>query len=149
MRAVVQRVDYAKLFINYGLHCQINKGILAFIGIRQSDNEKIMKWMINKLANLRLFNDNDEKMNLSVRDISGDIMLVSNFTIYGDARKGFRPSYTDAAPPEFAEPLYYKFVNDFINQYPDLKIVSGIFGAMMNIELVNNGPVTILIEREN
>ena len=149
MRAVVQRVDYAKLYIDNHLHCQINNGILALIGIHKSDNDKIINWMINKLINLRLFNDKDDKMNLSVKDISGEIMLVSNFTLYGDARKGFRPSYTDAAPPEFAETLYSKFVNGFVNQYPEIKIVSGVFGAMMNIELVNNGPVTILIEKEN
>ncbi len=149
MRAIVQRVDYAKLFIDNTLHCQINQGILIFIGIRQSDDDKIIKWMINKLANLRLFNDNDEKMNLSVKEIGADIMLVSNFTLYGDARKGFRPSYTQAAQPEFAEPFYDKFVNEFVKEYPELKIVSGVFGAMMNIELVNNGPVTILIEKES
>lgn len=149
MRAVVQRVDYARLFINNLLHCQIDTGILVLIGIHQSDDEKIINWMINKLVNLRLFNDKDNKMNLSVKDVSGDIMLVSNFTLYGDARKGFRPSYTDVATPEFAEPLYSKFVNEFIIQYPEIKIVSGIFGAMMNIELVNNGPVTILIEKEH
>ena len=143
MRAVVQRVDYARLFINNLLHCQIDTGILVLIGIHQSDNDKNINWMINKLVNLRLFNDKDNKMNLSVKDVSGDIML------YGDARKGFRPSYTDAATPEFAEPLYSKFVNEFIIQYPEIKIVSGIFGAMMNIELVNNGPVTILIEKEH
>ena len=149
MKAVVQRVDYAKLSINDKLHCQINTGILTLIGIHKSDDEKIINWMINKLVNLRLFNDKDDKMNLSVRDISGEIMLVSNFTLYGDSHKGFRPSYTNAGAPEFAEPIYSKFVNEFINQYPEIKIVSGLFGAMMNIELVNNGPVTILVEKEN
>jgi len=149
MRIVVQRVDWAKLYIENSLFCQINKGILALVGIRQSDDEKIINWMINKIINLRLFNDLDGKMNLSTNDIKGDIMLVSNFTLYGDTRKGFRPSYTNAASSEIAENLYNKFVNGFINQYPGIKIVSGIFGAMMNIEMVNNGPVTILIEKDN
>jgi D-tyrosyl-tRNA(Tyr) deacylase len=148
MRVIVQRVNFAKLFIDNSLHCQINKGILALIGIHRNDDGKAINWMINKIINLRLFDDEQGKMNLSVKDISGEIMLVSNFTLYGDANKGFRPTYVNAAPSDIAEIIYSNFAKQFINQYPEINIVSGVFGAMMDIELVNNGPVTILIEKE-
>lgn len=147
MKIVVQRVNSAKLTIDGAEHCSINRGILALVGIKTDDNESVFEWIGNKLVNLRIFNDAEGKMNLSVSDIEGEIMLVSNFTLYGDARKGFRPSYTDAMLPELAKSYYDNFVKFMQTKYPKVKIVSGIFGAMMDIELINNGPVTVIIEK--
>lgn len=147
MKVVVQRVDRAKLYIDSQMHCSISKGILVLIGFNQSDEKSLFDWFCNKLINLRIFNDEQGKMNLSVKDIDGEIMLVSNFTLYGDASKGFRPSYSNAMTPPLAENLYNQFVEYFQENYPNTRIVSGVFGAMMNIELVNNGPVTIIIEK--
>lgn len=148
MKAVVQRVDWAKLFIDGQLHCSINQGLLVLVGLNNTDNQRLFEWFCNKLINLRIFNDEQGKMNLSVRDIGGEIMLVSNFTLYGDTQKGFRPSYSSAMPPAEAETLYDKFVTFFSENYHDTKIVTGKFGAMMNIEFVNNGPVTIIVEKD-
>lgn len=148
MKAVVQRADWAKLFIDGQLHCSINRGLMVLVGLSNTDNESLFEWFCNKLINLRIFNDEQGKMNLSVQDVKGEIMLVSNFTLYGDPQKGFRPSYSNAMPPEEAKILYNKFVTFFSEKYPDTKIVSGIFGAMMNIEFVNNGPVTIIVEKD-
>lgn len=148
MKVVVQRVDWAKLNIGGNLHCSINKGILVLLGFTHQDSNSLFDWFCNKLINLRIFNDEQGKMNLSVRDFGGEIMLVSNFTLYGDAMRGFRPSYSDAMVPTKAEMLYNEFVAYFQKSYPDTKIVSGVFGAMMNIEFVNNGPVTIILEKD-
>lgn len=149
MKAVVQRVNRSQLYINNQIHCSINQGILVLIGLHYTDTSSLFEWFCNKLVNLRIFNDENGKMNLSVRDIGGEIMLVSNFTLYGDASRGFRPSYSDAMHPKLAENLYNEFVEFFKSHYPDIKIVSGVFGEMMNIEFVNNGPVTIIIEKNN
>ncbi len=148
MKVVVQRVDRAKLDIDGNLHCSINKGILVLLGFTHQDSNLLFDWFCNKLINLRIFNDEQGKMNLSVRDVGGEIMLVSNFTLYGDSMRGFRPSYSDAMSPTKAESLYNEFVTYFQQNYPDTKIVSGVFGAMMNIELVNNGPVTIIFGKK-
>ncbi len=147
MKAVVQRVDWAKLEIDQNLHCSINQGLLVLLGFTHSDSEEMFDWFCNKLINLRIFNDEQGKMNLSVQNIKGEIMVVSNFTLYGDASRGFRPSFSDAMKPNEAEILFNKFVNFFREKYPHTKIVAGVFGAMMNIEFVNNGPVTIIIEK--
>jgi len=147
MKAVVQRVDWAKLEIDQNLHSSINQGLLVLLGFTHSDSEEMFDWFCNKLINLRIFNDEQGKMNLSVQNIKGEIMVVSNFTLYGDASRGFRPSFSDAMKPNEAEILFNKFVKFFQEKYPHTKIVAGVFGAMMNIEFVNNGPVTIIIEK--
>lgn len=147
MKAVVQRVDWAKLEIDQKEYCSINLGLLVLLGFTHTDREELFEWFCNKLINLRIFNDEQGKMNLSVKDINGEIMVVSNFTLYGDVTRGFRPSYSDAMKPDVAEILYNKFVKFFQEKYPNTKIVSGKFGAMMNIQFVNNGPVTIIIEK--
>jgi D-tyrosyl-tRNA(Tyr) deacylase len=147
MRAIVQRVKNATCNIDGKNYSSINEGILVLIGITHTDNDEILKWFANKLANLRIFSDENIKMNLSVSDIQGGIMLISNFTLYGDASKGFRPSYTSAAPPEISEKLYYDFVELMQKNY-NLNIVSGVFGAMMDLDLINSGPVTVFIEKE-
>ncbi len=133
MRAIVQRVTSAKVTINGQTEGEIGKGLLVLLGITASDNDKIIKWMCNKIANLRIFPDEDNKMNRSVLDINGGILIISNFTLYGDTRKGFRPSFVHAAPPEIAEPLFEGIVRYLREHYP-VKIASGIFGAILSIK---------------
>ncbi|MGA2295935.1 MAG: D-aminoacyl-tRNA deacylase [FCB group bacterium] len=146
MRAIVQRVSRASVSINNTIHSEIDTGFVVFIAITHNDNEEVMKWMCNKLINLRIFPDEENKMNKSVLDCNGGILLISNFTLYGDVNKGFRPSFIKAAPPEIAEPLYQSMIDYIRNIYP-IKIATGVFGAKMDIELVNDGPVTIFIEK--
>ncbi|MCL5991713.1 MAG: D-aminoacyl-tRNA deacylase [Bacteroidetes bacterium] len=147
MRTVVQRVNRASVTIDGKVTGEIGKGLLVFLAISNSDNSEIMRWMCNKLVNLRIFPDEEGKMNKSVLDTGGGILLISNFTLYGDASKGFRPSFIKSAPPEISKPLYESMVLYLKENYP-LHIASGEFGAMMDIELVNDGPVTIIIEKE-
>ncbi len=146
MRAVIQRVKKANLRINGEFYSSISNGLLVLLGISATDNFDTIKWMANKVINLRVFPDENDKMNLSVRDIKGEIMIISNFTLYGDIQRGFRPSFTEAAPHQSAENLYNQFIN-YIKENYEIKIADGIFGAMMDIELVNSGPVTIIVEK--
>jgi D-tyrosyl-tRNA(Tyr) deacylase len=146
MKAVVQRVSSANVKIDGKVHGEIGQGLLVLLGIKEGDDAETMKWFSNKLVNLRVFADRDGKMNRSVLDIEGGILLISNFTIYGDTRKGYRPSFSKAAKPESAEPLYNKML-DFLRDNNPIKIESGIFGAMMDVSLVNDGPVTVIIEK--
>ncbi len=145
MRAVVQRVSKASVEIEGKICGKIDKGIVVFIAINESDNDKSIEWMSNKLVNLRIFSDDNGKMNKSVNEIQGGILLISNFTLYGDTKKGFRPSFVHSARPDISEPIFNKLLNYLKTNY-DLKIETGKFGAMMNIELVNDGPVTIIID---
>lgn len=145
MRAVVQRVSRASVEIDGQIFGKIQNGIVAFVAIKETDNDKSIQWMCNKLVNLRIFNDENGKMNKSVSDINGGILLISNFTLYGDAKKGFRPSYIESAKPEFSEPMFDKLLSYLRSNY-QLQIETGKFGAMMNIELINDGPVTIIID---
>ncbi len=148
MKAVVQRVKSAKVSVENNVVGQIEAGILVFIGISSEDTTKTTEWMANKLANLRIFNDENDKMNLSVSDISGGILLISNFTLYGDAKKGFRPNYLAAAPPDFSKPYFENFVKYMQTNYSqNINIQQGIFGASMEVDLVNDGPVTLIIEK--
>jgi D-tyrosyl-tRNA(Tyr) deacylase len=146
MRAIVQRVSRAKVSIEGTVIDEIGNGSLVLIGIHSSDSDKVIKWMCNKITNLRIFPDDEGKMNRSVIDVGGGIMLISNFTLYGNAMKGFRPSFVEAAAPEIAEPIYNEMIEHLKKEYP-VKIAAGVFGAMMDIELVNIGPVTISIEK--
>lgn len=147
MRAVVQRVRKANVTIDNKVHGEIGTGLLVFIAIANSDTAETMQWMCNKLTNLRIFPDENDKMNKSVLDCDGGILIISNFTLYGDVRKGFRPSFIEAAQPEFAVPMYEAMVQYLKRNYP-IKIASGVFGAMMDIELINDGPVTIIVEKD-
>lgn len=147
MRAVVQRVSKASVEIDGEIKASIGEGLLVLLAVCESDNEEIMKWMCNKLANLRVFPDSEDKMNLSVLDTGGSIMIISNFTLYGELKKGFRPNFMKAAKPEISEPLYDKTVEYLRANYP-VKIETGDFGAMMKIELINEGPVTIIIDKD-
>lgn len=148
MKIVIQRTKYSKLFIKNELFCETHKGFLALVGFKNDDDESLFPWFANKIMNLRIFPDLEDKMNLSLLDIGGEAMFVSNFTLYGDAKKGFRPSYSTAKVSIDAEQLYYKFLSYLKNNYQNTKIETGVFGEMMEIEFMNDGPVTIIIEKE-
>ncbi len=144
MRAVVQRVKNAKVKVEDNDIGAIDSGLLVFLGIGNKDSMDDIDYLVDKIVNLRIFEDEEDKMNLSAIDLGKDIMVVSQFTLYGDCRKGRRPNFFDAAPPDKADRLYNVFI-DKINNY-DLKIETGEFKAMMDVELVNDGPVTLLID---
>ncbi len=146
MRLVIQRILNAKVEIENTNYSSIKKGLLVLLGITNTDSKENADWLINKIINLRIFNDDDEKMNKSVLETNGEILIISNFTLYGDAKKGFRPSFVEASKPEHSEPLYNYFVEK-IKEVSKLKIESGIFGADMKVHLVNDGPVTIILEK--
>jgi len=144
MRVVVQRVSRAEVVIGGVSVADIGKGILALAAISRQDTEKDLIWMAKKIAGLRIFNDSQGKLNLSLQDIGGQLLIESQFTLYGDCAKGRRPSYSDAAPPAEAEKLYERFI-EIIRQYvPDVK--TGQFQAMMEVNLSNSGPVTLIID---
>jgi D-tyrosyl-tRNA(Tyr) deacylase len=145
MRVVVQRVSRASVTINNIIKSEIGTGLLVFIGIEESDNNSDIEWLCNKLVQLRIFNDENEVMNLSVLDINGDILVISQFTLHAKTRKGNRPSYIRAAHPTIAIPLYNNFVNG-LSKTLGKEVNTGEFGAMMHVELVNDGPVTIIID---
>lgn len=144
MRAIVQRVSQASVAVENKIISEIDKGLLVLIGIGHGDKENDIDYLVNKILGLRIFEDENNKMNLSLEDIQGDLLVVSQFTLYGDVRKGRRPSFTDSAPPEKGE-LYYK---KFLNKCKDagVEVKEGIFGADMKVSLVNDGPVTIMLD---
>ena len=146
MRVVLQRVSRAEVRIDGHIAGQIGRGFLLLVGFNREDTEEALDWMADKVIGLRLFGDADGKMNLALDDVAGEILVVSQFTLYGDARKGRRPSFIDAAPPEIAIPLYDKFV-ELLRQRAPARVATGEFGAMMDVELVNDGPVTLMLER--
>ncbi|MCY4177488.1 MAG: D-aminoacyl-tRNA deacylase [Endozoicomonadaceae bacterium] len=148
MRTVIQRVEQAKVYINSKLHSSVNRGLLIFLGITTDDGEEDINWLCKKISGLRIFADNNQKMNLSVVDTDGEIMVISQFTLYANIKKGNRPSYTKAATPEIAIPLYQQFI-DTLAQQLNQKIKTGQFGADMNIELINSGPVTIMMDSKD
>lgn len=149
MRIVVQRVSSASVTVNGQMTGSIDRGLLALVGITHGDSPVEMEWMADKLLSLRIFSDDEGKMNRSVSDIGGGILVVSQFTLYGDLRKGTRPSFIDAARPEHAEPLYDMLVARLRERGEEhgISIGTGVFGAMMDVALVNDGPVTIILER--
>lgn len=147
MRALVQRVSEGGVVIpaeNY--QAEIGKGMVILLGVKHDDTEEELNFVADKCCNLRIFGDENDKMNLSIKDVDGEVLLISQFTLYGDARKGNRPSFTDSAPPELAEYLYNKFIDRIASNLGQEKVKSGIFGAMMNVKIINDGPVTILVE---
>jgi D-aminoacyl-tRNA deacylase len=145
VRAVVQRVSSASVEVGSRTAGAIGAGLLVLAGFAPSDAESQLRWMAERIRTLRIFPDEDGRMNRSVEEIGGAILVVSQFTLYGDARKGRRPSYVAAAPPDVAIPLYERFVE--ILRESDVRIETGEFGAMMRVELVNEGPVTLILER--
>jgi D-tyrosyl-tRNA(Tyr) deacylase len=144
MRAIVQRVSEAEVAIDGSPVACIGEGILALVAISRQDTEKDLLWMAQKIAELRVFNDDEGKMNRSLLDTHGQLLVVSQFTLYGDCRKGRRPSYTDAAPPVEAERLYRKFVDIVRRIVPDVQ--TGQFQAVMQVTLTNAGPVTLILD---
>ncbi len=149
MRTVIQRVQYAHLTINQASKKSIEKGLLVLLGIESKDTTEDIEWLCGKIARLRIFNDHEDKMNLSVIDINGEIMVVSQFTLHASTKKGNRPSWIKAADPDFAEPIYQDFVKTLQAYISNKEIITGKFGAQMDIELVNDGPVTIIIDSKN
>ncbi len=149
MRTVIQRVQYAHLTINQASKKSIEKGLLVLLGIESKDTTEDIEWLCGKIARLRIFNDHEDKMNLSVIDINGEIMVVSQFTLHASTKKGNRPSWIKAADPDFAEPIYQDFVKTLQAYISNKEIITGKFGAQMDIELFNDGPVTIIIDSKN
>ena len=145
MRAVVQRVKEAEVKIDGNTQGKIDKGFLVLLGITHEDTEKDVEWLANKIKGLRVFEDEDGKMNLGLDDIKGEILIVSQFTLYGNCLKGKRPSFVKAARPEIAIPLYEKFIETF-KSFDLNKVETGIFGADMKVSLINDGPVTLVID---
>ncbi len=145
MRAVIQRVSRASVTISKKIKSEIGIGLLVLIGIEDSDNDTDIDWLCSKIVQLRIFNDSSNIMNLSVRDVGGDILAISQFTLHAKTRKGNRPSYIRAAHSDIAIPLYNKFVSR-LSQLIGKEVGTGEFGAMMQVELVNDGPVTIIID---
>jgi len=146
MKIVVQRVKRASVTVDGTVTGSINQGLLLLIGIHESDSKEEIDWCCRKISKLRIFEDDDGKMNRSVQDVEGGILAVSQFTLYGNTRKGTRPSFIEAAKPDVAEPLYDYMVERF-KKITNLNVQEGKFGAMMDVELINDGPVTIIVEK--
>lgn len=146
MKIVVQRVKRASVTVDEEVTGSIDRGLMLLVGIHESDTKKKIDWCCRKISKLRIFEDDEGKMNRSVQDVEGGILVVSQFTLYGDTRKGTRPSFIEAAKPDVAEPLY-DYMVDCFKQITDLNIQEGVFGAMMDVELINDGPVTIIVEK--
>ncbi|MFA6540325.1 MAG: D-aminoacyl-tRNA deacylase [Bacteroidota bacterium] len=149
MKAVVQRVSSASVTISGGIYSAIGSGVVILLGIKKGDTDSEACYLAEKCAGLRIFEDREEKMNLSVKDVNGAVLVVSQFTLYGDARKGNRPSFTEAASPDAAQPLYELFVQHMKTLLGSDKVATGVFQEMMDISLVNSGPVTIILESKN
>ena len=149
MRALIQRVHRSSVTIDGRLHSSIGKGMLVLLGVKEGDADQDAVSVAEKCAALRIFDDQDGKMNLSIRDVEGNVMVVSQFTLYGDTRRGNRPSYSDAAAPMLAESLYEKYISEMKRLVGAQKVKSGVFRSMMDVELVNDGPVTVLVESKD
>jgi D-tyrosyl-tRNA(Tyr) deacylase len=147
MKALIQRVSSASVTVEGNCVAEINTGLLILLGVTESDNQKEASWLASKVVNMRIFNDSEGKMNLSLLDVGGDALAVSQFTLYADARKGNRPSYIQAARPELAKPMYEAFVAE-LEKLLGKPVPTGVFGADMKVSLVNDGPVTIMLETQ-
>ena len=145
MIAVLQRVKSAQVNINNKQYSKINNGLLILLGINKIDTITDIEYLINKIVQLRIFNDDDDKMNLSVSDINGDILIVSQFTLLANVQKGRRPSFVDSAKPDYAKELYDLFIKQ-LKKYDNINIQTGQFGAMMDVKLINNGPATFILD---
>lgn len=147
MRILLQRVSEASVKIEGKINGQIGHGLLLLVGICAEDNQDDIDWLIQKIVNMRIFSDENGKMNLSIQDIQGEILLISQFTLHASTKKGNRPSFTEAARPEIAIPLYENFITQL--KLSNLKLETGVFGADMKVSLVNDGPVTIWLDSKN
>lgn len=148
MRAIIQRVNHASVTIDEKIKSSIKDGVLVLLGIEDADSNEDIEWLSQKISNLRIFNDANGVMNLSVRETNGEILIVSQFTLHASTKKGSRPSYIRSAKPEIAIPLYEKFIQKMEFDF-EKKVQTGIFGADMKVELLNDGPVTIIIDTKN
>ena len=144
MRIIVQRVSKARVVVEGQIVGEIGRGLVLFIGIKDGDKVDDLEFWADKCLNLRIFEDQDQKMNLSLLEVRGEILAISQFTLYGDVRKGRRPNFLAAAKPEIAEPLYTQFVQILKNK--GIAVATGVFGARMEVEIHNSGPVTIILE---
>ncbi|WP_270179410.1 D-aminoacyl-tRNA deacylase [Alkalihalobacillus sp. CinArs1] len=144
MKAVVQRSKYASVTVNEEVVGEIESGLVVLLGVTQEDTEKDAAYLADKIVNLRIFEDENDKMNLSLKDTSGSLLSISQFTLYGDCRKGRRPNFMKAAKPDEANVLYEKF-NELVVE-KGVEVQSGVFGAMMDVQLTNDGPVTLIID---
>ncbi|HWR94842.1 MAG TPA: D-aminoacyl-tRNA deacylase [Flavobacterium sp.] len=148
MKAVIQRVSSASVTIDNTITANIQNGLLVLLGIEDSDNHEDINWLTSKIANLRIFGDENKVMNLSLKDSNGEMIIVSQFTLHASTKKGNRPSYIKAAKPEIAIPLYEKFITQMEIELGE-KVQTGQFGADMKVSLLNDGPVTIIIDSKN
>jgi D-tyrosyl-tRNA(Tyr) deacylase len=148
MRLLIQRASEASVTIDGKVHGEINQGLVVLLGIETEDTEDDINWLVRKLIALRIFNDSEGKMNHSIADITGEFLVISQFTLHASTKKGNRPSYIKAARPEVAIPLYEEFIQ-ILRKESSLKVDSGIFGADMKVQLINDGPVTIWIDSKN
>jgi len=146
MKALIQRVRRCSVSIEGVTRSSIGNGMLILLGVGQTDQERDAEYLAERCSSLRIFEDGEGKMNLAIKEVGGSAMVVSQFTLYGDTRKGNRPSYSEAAPPERAEALYERFVQQLRDSLGQEKVATGVFRAMMDVELVNDGPVTVLVE---
>lgn len=148
MRVVIQRVSYASVTIHDKEFNYIDKGLLIFLGIEVDDNEEDVEWLVKKIHGLRIFNDQDNKMNLSIEEIQGSYLVISQFTLHASTKKGNRPSYIKAARPDLAIPMYENFIQN-LERVSNRKVKTGIFGEDMKVNILNDGPVTIWIDTKN
>ncbi|GAK92896.1 D-tyrosyl-tRNA(Tyr) deacylase [Nonlabens ulvanivorans] len=148
MRIVLQRVSEASVTIDNVIHGEIEHGLLVLLGVTSTDGQEDIDWLVNKIAGMRIFSDHDDKMNLNISDVKGNILVVSQFTLFASTKKGNRPSFINAARPELAIPLYESFVST-LSRKLEKEIPTGKFGADMKVALTNDGPVTILIDSKN
>lgn len=148
MRAVIQKVTRASLSIDSEIYSQIGEGLMVLLGIEDADTKEDIEWLADKIRKLRIFEDENGVMNLSVEDVKGEMMIVSQFTLHASTKKGNRPTYIRASKPEFSKPMYESFVARTREVFAG-KVATGVFGADMKIELVNNGPTTIIIDTKN
>lgn len=148
MKVVLQRVTEASVSVDSNIRGNIDDGLLILLGIEAMDDDDDIEWLTRKICNLRIFSDDNDKMNLSVKDINGSFLVISQFTLHASTKKGNRPSFIKAAKPEMAKILYLKFC-DVLREESGLLVETGIFGADMQVKLINNGPVTIIIDSKN
>ncbi len=147
MKAVIQRVSRSSVEVKQQIVGKTGKGLMILLGINRQDEKADAEYLAKKIPDLRIFEDDEDKMNLSLRDVKGEILAISQFTLYADTRKGRRPSFIEAAPPEIAEPLYEYFTELLAQQ--GIQVETGVFGAMMKVEIVNEGPVTIILDSQD
>lgn len=148
MVALVQKVKSASVTVEGKIVGEIGKGLLILLGVHHTDTEKELEWLVQKVAQLRIFEDVEGKMNLSVQDVQGEALVVSQFTLYGNTQKGNRPSFIESARPEIAEPLYQRFTQR-LSEVLQKPVPTGVFGAMMDVALINDGPVTLWVEKKS